>query len=346
VLSIGALLLVPSVGGQYWTFLASQGLVLAISCLGLVVSVGWMRRVSLMQAGLTGAATYLSAQVYAGWTGTSSFHPGHRAFSGAWFALPVLAAVVFGFAGLLMGLIPGRLTGAYLIVLTFAVQLLIEATFLSKEPLTEGLSAPEAPRPRPLGIPLDTDDRYYWFVVAVVLAVVLVLHRLRVSRYGRAMVMAGADPVAAAAAGISPRRCAVTALGIAGACAGASGALQTWLYRGNGGPIRYSGIDSLVYPAVVVAAGCASLLALVAVAIGFAALPELPALLSDNSSTLYLIAGLGMALGARLGPRGMGGLVLDICSPRTWRRWAAAASSPDPDEQGRRPLGDTTAQTG
>jgi hypothetical protein len=186
----GAILGVPLYTSTYWTFNVMVGMVLAIACLGLLVLVGWAREISLMQAGLVGSAMYLTFVLE--W----DYDTGRR--------MPYVAAALLGVAfavavSLLTVLVAVRLTGAYVIALTTSVQFLLEHTsFWDVGCLCE----PSIDRPFVFGVSLRHDDRFYYLLLAVLAVCVLGLLRLRRSRFGRAMIMTGADPEAAAAAGV------------------------------------------------------------------------------------------------------------------------------------------------
>jgi branched-chain amino acid transport system permease protein len=151
--------------------------------------------------------------------------------------------------------------------------------------------------------------------LAVLGIAVLGLARLRRSRFGRALIMTGADPEAAAVVGVSPWRYRVAAFGVAGLLAGIAGALSTPLFFTPPGDSQYIAFNSVFYLAVPVLAGFDSIGGVVAVAVVLTLLPQV---LLDARLNVYLLGGLAMAAGALLGPRGFGGLV-----PR--RRRAAPA---------------------
>ncbi len=217
----------PFVVGDYWTFNVTVGLILAVSCLGLRVLTGWAGQISLMQAGLTGTAVYVEGHLFTTDGSVGDIEVRHHYLYSAAVTIAVTMAVsvavaLFGARGPLICPIAA----------TFAAQYLIEKTILRSDwfTLTRGLSGP-LPTPRGfLGLSLETDRRYYFYAFVVLLAVLAGVHRLRHSRYGRAMIAVGNDPVSAAAHGISPTRARVGAFAVAGLLAGVAGVLFVPFY--------------------------------------------------------------------------------------------------------------------
>ena len=93
---------------------------------------------------------------------------------------------------------------------------------------------------------------------------------------------------------------------VAGALAGLAGSLSGPVYLALPGTLQYDSVNSMVYLAVPVLAGYDSIAGTVAVALAFALLPLL--VLAWNLN-VYLLGGVGMAVGCLLGPRGLGRLV-------------------------------------
>lgn len=153
----------------------------------------------------------------------------------------------------------------------------------------------------------------------------LLLHRLRHSRFGRAMILVGSDQQAAAAAGISPWTYRVAAFTLAGLFAGVAGALSAPLYYGPPGTLAYSSFVSLVYVAIPVLAGFESLTAVALVAVAFTLIPQI---VLDWRLNVFLVGGAGLVIGVLLGPRGLGGLVIDRVDGRRRRPPTGAASRP------------------
>jgi branched-chain amino acid transport system permease protein len=299
VLLFGAALFVPRLTSTYWTFNLMVGLVLGISCLGLLVVAGWAREISLAQAGLTGSALYLCGYGY---------RDPDSGFGRGW-SFPVAAAWAVGFVvavSFLTALVSMRLAGAYVVVLTLSVQFWLENSIMLDEMLTGGWSGPSTPRPNFFALSLRSDSRFYYVLLGCLLVVMVFLRRARNSRFGRSMIMVGADPVSAACVGVSPWRYRVWAFVVAGALAGLAGALSAPMYFSPPGTLQYVSYNSLFYLAVPVLAGFDSIAGTVLVAVVLTLIPQI---LLAWKLNVYLLGGVGMTVGVFLGPRGLGRLV-------------------------------------
>lgn len=315
LLFVAAGFIYPAVANDYWVFNLTTGLILAIACLGLLVVVGWGREISLAQAGLTGAALYISGYMARG------SKPGEDG-PGLPFPIAALIGIAFVVAiSCLVAVISMRLSGVYVIVLTLSLQFLLENSLFTKEKLTGGLSAPSTPRPKFFGWDMESDKRFYFYILSVLLVSMFFLHRFRHSRFGRSLIMVGSDKSAAAAVGVSPWVYKVVAFGMGGLFAGLAGALSAPLYRNPPGILSYISFNSLFYLSVPILAGFESIVAVVGVAVFFQLLPQI--LLSWKINP-QLLGGIGLTLGVLAGPRGAGGAIIDMFDPRARAKRRAA----------------------
>jgi branched-chain amino acid transport system permease protein len=328
---------VPPVFSSYWVFNITVGYVLAIACMGLLVVVGWGREISLAQAGLTGSALYISGYFYR--TGTY----------GKGFSYPAAVGVGIAFAVIvscLVALVSMRLAGVYVIVLTLSLQFLLENSVMLSEKMTGGLSAPTTPRPNFFGASLRSDKQFYYYVLGIMLVTMLFLTKFRNSRFGRSLLMVGSDKAAAAAVGVSPWMYKVAAFGIAGLLAGVAGGLSAPLYFSPPGTLQYISFNSLFYLSIPILAGFESLTAIAIVAVTFTLIPQI---LLSWKINVYLLGGIGLTVGILVGPRGVGGTVMDMFDPaarakKKNARGGAGAAPKMPNIPGLKPK--TAAQLG
>jgi ABC-type branched-subunit amino acid transport system permease subunit len=325
----------PYVFANYWVFLGSAACLLAIAALGLTVLVGWAGEVCLAGAALVGTGVYIT---------------GFAIREDGW-GLPFLPGALIGVAvttalALLVSLPTARLSGIYVMVLTLGMQVTIERTVFTSSKLTGGPDGVFTSRPEFLGISFESDRSYYYLVLAVMGVVLLVLASLRASRHGRAMMLVKTDRRAASAVGVSPWRYKILAFAIVGILAGVAGALTAPLYRSPPTLLQYLSIPSLLFLAVPVTAGFESLLAVVVVAFVFTMTPQA---LESLGTSPFLIGGIGLVAGTLVGPRGLGGYVLDLlrrpAAADARRRPAAsqAGASAQPSRPAARPALDRTA---
>ena len=333
--------LIPPVMSTYWTFNIMVGLVLGIACLGLLVVVGWGREISLAQAGLVGSATYLSGWLYRSADRTGPSGSNGRYGKGWSYPLAVLGGIAFVVGcSVLVAFIAMRLAGVYVIVLTLSLQFLLENSVMLSEKLTGGLAAPSTPRPDFFGIDMRADKHFYYYILGSLIVCMLFLNRFRHSRFGRSMMMVGSDKAAAAAVGVSPWMYKVAAFGIAGLFAGIAGGLSAPLYFSPPGSLQYISFNSLFYLSVPILAGFESITATVIVAVVFTLIPQIVLSWKIN---VYLLGGLGLTVGILVGPRGVGGTVIDLLDPRA-RAKKKAARRPAPPSLPSRPAGGGTTR--
>ncbi len=338
---LATLAIFPLIGATNWVYNVNTGLLLALPALGLLVVVGWGREISLAQAGITGAACYISGFAAREFTGGVWDVPFIDLPKGMYTDLPFPVAALYGilFAvaiSCLVALVAMRLSGVYVIVLTLSLQFLLDNSLFTEAALTGGQSPLETPRPdffgqslncaEPCTSTLTGDDRLYYFVLSFLLVSMFFLHRFRHSRFGRSMIMVGVDPAAAAAVGVSPWKYKVAAFAIAGGFAGLGGAMIAPVFGNPPTVLEFNAFNSLLYLAIPIMAGFESLIAVVAVALIFRLAPLLLAEVSIELNP-YLLAGLGLALGVLLGPRGVGGFVADFFDSRARTKRKAARAS-------------------
>jgi len=295
---------------NYYIFVVSSGLVLSISSLGLGVLVGWAKEITLAQAAFVGCGVYVAGWLYRP-------DPAGRGWP---FWLAVLAAMAFvGAISVAVSLVAVRLSGIYVMVLTIGVQYTIERVVFSRGFLTGGITPLETPRPWFFGLDLGNDTAFYYWLLGLVLVVLLLMARLRRSRYGRSLLFIGSNRRAAAAVGINPWRYKMFAFGLTGLLAGLSGALAAPLFGSPPNYFNYYIDTSLAYLAIPILAGFESLLAVVAITLVF---QILPIALEGVNVSAPLLGGIGLVVGTSLGARGLGGEILDRVRAfrrRTWR---------------------------
>jgi ABC-type branched-subunit amino acid transport system ATPase component/ABC-type branched-subunit amino acid transport system permease subunit len=297
----------PFAFADYQVFTASAAIPLAVASLGLLVLQGWAREISLASAGLFGTALY-----YFGYLE----RPDNLGKGIPWVGAALIAVAAVTALMVVVAAASVRLPGIYLVVITLGVQITLEKSVFTIGRLSGGISGGTElgqsitnPRPWFLGLPLRSDNSFYWFLLGWLVVIVLLLVRLRNSPAGRAFLLVGTDRQAAAAVGISPLRYRLAAFAVSGMLAGTAGVLGCWLYINPPVFTEYLAPSSLLLLAVPVLAGRDSIGWVLAVA---AADELVPLWLEHDHVNSFLMAGVGLIGGGLVGPRGLGGWSVDL----------------------------------
>jgi branched-chain amino acid transport system permease protein len=221
-----------------------------------------------------------------GFTGQISL--GHAAFVGVggyttavlitqlnfsfWLALP-FAGLVAAVAGLIIGIPSLRVKGLYLCMATLAAQFIFEFIFIHWESVTQGIRGINVPAPTFFGFALNTEKRFYYLTVVVVILAVAFARNLVRSRVGRAFVAIRDRDLAAEIIGISLFRYKLTAFAISSFYAGVAGALWVSFMR-IVTPDHFPFHLSIQYLAMVIVGGLGSILGSIFGAVFMIVTPE------------------------------------------------------------------------
>lgn len=193
----------------------------AIAALGLQLMFGYAGQVSFGHAGFmaVGAAT--------------SFVLTHKLGQSFFLALPVVV-LVSGSTGVLFGACALRVKGWYLGMVTFAAFFIIMYVLGNLNSMLVGLGVlspgesflvAQAPRPSLGGFAFDSDARYYYLVIALLVIMIWLAKNVVRTRTGRAWIAIRDNEVAAEVMGINVARYKLLAFGVGCAYAGVAGAL-------------------------------------------------------------------------------------------------------------------------
>jgi branched-chain amino acid transport system permease protein len=222
-----AALLVPALGSRYYTFVATDVVILALFAVSLNLLLGYTGLVSF------GHAAYFALGAYTcGLLMKKLGVPFLLAFP-AGGVLAALFAMVFGFFCV-------RLTKIYFAMLTLAFAQIVWAVIFKWNDVTGGeQGVPEIPYPDlawlervPFVGQFRTSDHFYLLCVVLVGACLWVLRRIVGSPFGRMLTTIRENPERAEFIGVNVRRYELAAFVIAGFFAGLSGALFGIFNRG------------------------------------------------------------------------------------------------------------------
>jgi branched-chain amino acid transport system permease protein len=252
---------------------------------------------------------------------------GHAAFFGAgayivgilavegvtslWIAWPAAIAVA-ALAALVIGAISLRTRGVYFIMITLAFAQMMYYVFVSMKAYggDDGLSLPARSTPG-FGISLSNDFVWYYLVLALLIAVLYLLHRLLHARFGRVIEAIRENETRATAIGYPAYRYKLLCFVISGAIAGLAGALianQTSYV----GPALLHWVQSGTLMIMVILGGVGRFwggpvgaVVLLALEEGFSGSP----LLGDYALHWQLPVGIILLAVVLLAPQGIAGLV-------------------------------------
>lgn len=268
-----AALLLPIALDAYAVHVLGLILIYMVAALGLQLVIGFGGSIVVGHAAFVGAGAYASAIL--------------SLKVGAPFPLALAgAAIVAALLGLLFGPIL-RLPGHYCAIATLGFGEIVNLVMVNWTAVTNGMSGlSNIPRPR-LGPWLVRDDHgFYYLALAVFVVVFVALHRLVDSRFGRALVAARENELAATAMGIRVPRQRARAFAIGAACAGVTGSLfahfATYI-----SPDSFTLVDSIAFLTMVVLGGLGSLPGAALGALIVTGLPETLRALAEYRILVY-----------------------------------------------------------
>jgi ABC-type branched-subunit amino acid transport system permease subunit len=190
----------------------TAGIYILIS-LGLNVAMGYAGQFNLAMGALWGVGAYTAAILNT------------RLGIPFWLNLPA-AMVAAGVMGAIVGLPSFKVRSHYLAIVTIGLGEVINIVLVNEQRLTGGADGiTRIQMPNFFGIPLNTDERYYYLILAVVLIGFLVARQILRHRIGRSFRAIRDDYQAAKAMGVNTAYYQILAFVISAAYAGAAGAL-------------------------------------------------------------------------------------------------------------------------
>ncbi len=201
---------------EYGTALLILVGIYVILCTSYNLVLGYAGLFSVAHAAFYGIGAYTAAIL------TTQF--------GVHFALAALAGVVLaGLVSVIVGLPSLRVSGEYLIVASFGLQMILSSIFRNWKSVTHGVSGiPGIPRPSIFGYTLADQTSVLGLILVVALVCTGVVYLLVHSPYGRLLRAVRDDPIAAASLGKHVVWAKVSVFVAAGALAAIAGALYAY----------------------------------------------------------------------------------------------------------------------
>ena len=198
--------------GFYISF-ATRILIYAMAAASLNLVLGYGGMVSFGHAAFFGAGAYIVGILAV------------EGITSVWLVWPAAIAVA-ALAALVIGAISLRTRGVYFIMITLAFAQMMYYIFISMKAYGGDDGLPLAARSTPgFGVSLSNDFVWYYLVLALLAAVLYLLHRLVHARFGRVIEAIRENETRATAIGYPVYRYKLVCFVISGAIAGLAGAL-------------------------------------------------------------------------------------------------------------------------
>lgn len=273
VLLLGVLLAVPYYATTYWLDVMNRIGIAIIGALGLNILVGYTGQISI------GHAAFLAVGAYA--TAILEINAGLPFY----LAIPLAALITSGF-GLVFGIPSLRLKGLYLAIATLAAHFIATYGIIHWERMTNGVLGLMVPTASVFGIPLDSDARVFYLILALAVPATFFAKNLFRTRVGRAFIAIRDRDVAAGVMGVSLYRYKLLAFVISSAYAGVAGGLMAHHSRILF-PDAFSLLVAIDYLAMIIIGGLGSILGCIFGAIFMTLLPEVLKLGATSLTGVY-----------------------------------------------------------
>lgn len=292
--------------GDFILFMATQAGVMMLVAIGLNLLTGYAGQVSLGHGALVAVGSYTTAllMIDAHWS----------------FWLAALAGMaVSTLAGLVMALPALRLSTWYFALVTLTFAQVVTDLLVEWRSLTRGFSGLVGIPPPAIGAHVLGPVEVYLAVAACVVLAFVGVRNLSRSRYGRGMVAARDNPLAATASGVSLLRIKLFAFAVSAALAGLAGAFYA-VQKTVITPEDFTADFSIFFLLIIVVGGLGRLWGPVVGTLVFFLLPEM---LGPLQSWRLLIYGVVLLVLMVFAPHGIMGMPV-------WQRWRRAAVDDTP----------------
>ncbi len=243
-LLVVALLLAPWLFPDYFVSQLVFIWIYSIVGLGLMLLVGYTGQVSMGHAAFLAMGAYTEAYLQSkGWPFVLSL---------------TSAAVVSGLTGIVVGLPALRVKGMYLAIATLAFGFIVEEAVTRADSITGGSSGMTLGSLEIFGLPIDSEQRFYYVSLAVLALCILGVMNLMRSPTGRAFVAIRDSEISAQSMGIHLARYKTIAFALSAALAGIAGALYAHKLRFLS-PEQFTFLQSIELLIMIVIGGLGSI---------------------------------------------------------------------------------------
>lgn len=212
-----ALLLAPLLFSEYFISQLVFIWIYSVVGLGLMLLIGFTGQVSLGHAAFLAMGAYTEAYLQArGWPFLLSLSS---------------AALVSGLTGVVVGLPALRVKGMYLAIATLSFGFIVEEAVTRADSITGGSSGISLGGLEIFGVPIDSEARFYYVTLLILVLSILGVMNLMRSPTGRAFVAIRDSEISAQSMGIHLARYKTIAFALSAALTGIAGALYAHKLR-------------------------------------------------------------------------------------------------------------------
>jgi branched-chain amino acid transport system permease protein len=225
-------------------------LILSLAALGLNILTGYCGQVSI------GHGAFMAVGAYA------AYNIAIRVPGLSFLVVLVLAGLAAALVGMIFGIPSLRIKGLYLAVATLAAQFFFDWVFARVKWFTNYAPSGSVSVPNIdlFGFVLDTPQRKYLFVLAIVALFALIAKNLVRAQVGRSWMAIRDMDVAAEVIGIRPMAAKLSAFAVSSFYVGVAGALWGFIHLGSWEPLAFSITLSLNLLFMIIIGGLGSIL--------------------------------------------------------------------------------------
>jgi len=250
-LVVVAFAVVPFVASDYLVrAILIPFLILSLAALGLNILTGYCGQVSI------GHGAFMAVGAYA------AYNIAIRVPGLSFLVVLVLAGLAAALVGMIFGIPSLRIKGLYLAVATLAAQFFFDWVFARVKWFTNYAPSGSVSVPNIdlFGFVLDTPQRKYLFVLAIVALFALIAKNLVRAQVGRSWMAIRDMDVAAEVIGIRPMAAKLSAFAVSSFYVGVAGALWGFIHLGSWEPLAFSITLSLNLLFMIIIGGLGSIL--------------------------------------------------------------------------------------
>jgi branched-chain amino acid transport system permease protein len=254
------LAILPFVGDPYIIYLVNISCIATVAAIGLNILTGFTGQISLGHAAFFAIGAYCTAIL------------SNRLQMPFWVCLPA-SGTLTAFIGMLVGIPCLRLKGLYLAMATMSFGVVIEYLVITWEEVTSGVRGISVPTLDLFGYPLDSNNKLYYFLIAITALAIIAATNLLRTRVGRAFVAIRDRDVAAEVIGVNLTYYKVLAFTISSLYAGVAGGLYSYAMN-YVHPEHFTFLLSVQYLAMIIVGGLGSILGSIIGAVFITIMPE------------------------------------------------------------------------